>query len=115
MVHRSEIFDDYDRYEMNGVTVDLINRSEYDQASKTNNFINTVTITPDGFAHRRSNTLNGRYNPFQIRKNQAQMEFVIRNLQEGRYCAWSGMRPKDREYFSKFGKIPEGECRANGF
>ena len=99
-------FENYDRLTIGNIGIDLISSKEYyERHLKKNNFINSVHLTKDGLRHSRAGLSND---------NAETVDFIMRNLAEGRYCPFSNPREKDTKYFEKFQIIPEEECRKYG-
>ena len=103
-----EDFDDYNNLTVGKINIDLIGSNSFinHDSSKETNFVNAVQLSKSGLQSKDSSFFNTK---------KKQVDFVMKNLSEGRYCPWDNMRVKDYQYFSQFSKIPEGECRANGF
>jgi hypothetical protein len=110
-----ELFDDYTALTVQeqgeSVNVDLISKQEYHREVGDKTFINTVKMTKNGLIHRDGDT----HRPGIQVQRDAEVRFVVERLQRDQYCPWSNMREKDKEYFRKFAKIPDAECKANGF
>lgn len=64
-------------------------------------FINALKLTKNGIED--------------IGGNDERKKFVIRNLQNKKYCKFKNMRLKDKQYFNNFEQIDPEECVKYGF
>lgn len=78
------------------------NKLVLDSISDAPTFTNALILTRYGLRPNK-----------QVSRQQA--EFVVENLQAGRYCPWGDMRPKDVKFFSELEQIPASTCELHGF
>lgn len=83
-----------------GFEVDIIPQIAVTSFSR-DTFLNIPVFTRKGIEHYKGESI----------LNRIQLDFMIENLSERRYCPWLGMRPKDREFFKGFTEIDPERCK----